>query len=133
MSAFSPLQRAFPLINVLCAIRDAIYFGWNWIISHYSNLRIVFLISLTLASLRAAVGLFGTLFNMLQNMIATGESVAGQVTNVSSQSSIFDKVNAIFPVAETFAFMVGYGTVLVVTTVYMLVRSAYKALPGKAT
>lgn len=125
----------FPVISTLLAIRDAIYLVWNWIVSHYSNLRIVFLISLTVASVRAAVGIFGVIFTHLQNICGLGTSTANAFAGLagSPQAGFFDKVNAIFPLAETFAFLSAYGAVLTVTTVYMLVRAAYKNVPMKAT
>jgi len=123
-----------PLFHLISIIRTILVNWFTWVHRHAIAWRITFLISLSVASIKAAVRLYGTLFNFLQRLMDTGNEVGGQIAGHAGIGvPIFDKLNAVLPVAETLAFIVAYNSVLVTCTVYMFLRSAYKAVPLKAT
>lgn len=121
--------------NLLSTIWQFLVNRWLFIHRHAIAWRIAFLFSLTVASVKAAVRLFGFVFTRLGNILVlantTGTGIASGHSGIGIP--IFDKANAVLPVAETLAFFSAYIGVMLATTGYMAVRSAYKAIPLKAT
>lgn len=128
------LLNKLPIIGVVLAIRDAILLLWSWISRNLTFLKIPFFFAFTVASIRAAVGTVGMMFTKLKQIQSTASSYGDSLASLGDGSaSLLDKANAILPIGETLAFMAAYCAVLLGVTGYMVIRAAYKNIPGKAT
>lgn len=121
-----------PIIGAVLAIRDAVYLLWSWIARNIKLVKVPFFFTFTAASIRAAVHLAGVLYTRLTTVQSTAVSVANGFVDIGTpQGTLLDKINAVLPVGETLAFLAAYVSVLLLTTAYMFIRSAYNAVPGK--
>lgn len=133
--AWQVVQRQIPILNMLLSIRDAFFLAWSWLCRYLNKCKALVWFSLTIASIKAAVGVFGILFTKVQGIKAAADATAANTFGSvpAAQGALFDKVNAVLPVAETLAFIAAYHAILLLTTAYMFIRSLYNAVPAKAT
>lgn len=123
-----------PIIGAVLAIRDAVLLLWSWISRNLTLCKVPFFFTFTVASIRAAVSLVGTLYTRMTTVQSTAVSIGNGLVNLGTpQGTILDKINAVLPVGETIAFLAAYVSILLLTTAYMFIRSAYNAMPGKLT
>ena len=133
MMKFQILNR-LPIIGAVLAVRDAVLLAWSWISRNVTLVKVPFFFSFTVASIRAAVGLVGTLYTRLTAVQSTAVNIGNGLVSASApQGTLLDKINAVLPVGETIAFLAAYVTIMLLTTAYMFIRSAYNAMPGKLT